>query len=293
MVESFAIPLACKDLRATLPTDSFPNTVMLYGPPGTGKTMLIKALAKEVGANLFDLSPKTTDGKYPKKQTAMMMHLVFKMARALQPSVIYIGDAELAWLGDKKKLKEHGAGLKEAGTRIQKDLIKELKALEPDDQILVIGETNKPYILEKGDLKKFQAFWKRLVFCPMPDYASLQALFTSFIKPFRGVVAPDMDIGSLAHTCHIAGFSAGAVHRAIQDVFNPRVLQRLAKRKDKITTDSMIAGLVKQEPVYSQTDMALRAWMSKLGPKKSEDEEGGDDAKGKGDGKGKGKGKKK
>jgi hypothetical protein len=32
------------------------------------------------GANLFDLSPRNTDGKYPGKNVNMMVHMVFKVS---------------------------------------------------------------------------------------------------------------------------------------------------------------------------------------------------------------------
>lgn len=49
---------------------------LLYGPPGSGKTLLCHAIASEAGSTLFDLSPAATDGKYPGKQAALMVHMV-------------------------------------------------------------------------------------------------------------------------------------------------------------------------------------------------------------------------
>jgi AAA+ superfamily predicted ATPase len=74
------------------------------------------------GANFFNLSPRNTDGKYPKKAAAMMLHIVFKVAKAMAPSVIFIDEAEKVFLSDKKKLKEFASA--EPYNRIKKDLIK-------------------------------------------------------------------------------------------------------------------------------------------------------------------------
>ena len=49
---------------------------MLYGAPKTGKTSMCHAIAHATGATLFDLSPRNTDGKYPGKTVAMMVHMV-------------------------------------------------------------------------------------------------------------------------------------------------------------------------------------------------------------------------
>lgn len=53
--------------------------------------------------------PLLSTGKYPGKNCAMMVHMVFKVARTMAPSVIYIDDAEKVFLSDKKKLREYGS----------------------------------------------------------------------------------------------------------------------------------------------------------------------------------------
>jgi hypothetical protein len=43
--------------------------------------------------------------------------------------------------------------------------------------VLIIGNTRQPFLCEKGDLKKFNAFFKDFkLFVPMPDYAAMQVL---------------------------------------------------------------------------------------------------------------------
>lgn len=41
------------------------------------------AIAYATGANLFDLSPRNTDGKYPGKTVAMMVHMVCSLSALL------------------------------------------------------------------------------------------------------------------------------------------------------------------------------------------------------------------
>nr|XP_033799974.1 dynein regulatory complex protein 11 isoform X6 [Geotrypetes seraphini] len=71
------------------------KSLLLTGPAGVGKKMLVHALCTETGANLFNLSADNIAEKYPgKKGLRMMLHIVFKVARQLQPSVVWIGDTE-------------------------------------------------------------------------------------------------------------------------------------------------------------------------------------------------------
>ena len=65
------------------------------GPRGTGKKMIAHIIANETGATMFDLSAVNIAGKYPGKDgLKMLMHLVSKVGKALQPVVITINDCE-------------------------------------------------------------------------------------------------------------------------------------------------------------------------------------------------------
>lgn len=69
-----------------------------------GKKMLAHIIANETGATMFDFSPANICGKYPGKDgLKMLMHLLSKVGKALQPVVIYIGDCEKQFA---KKLKK-------------------------------------------------------------------------------------------------------------------------------------------------------------------------------------------
>ena len=64
------------------------KSVLLTGPPGCGKKLLVQAMANEVGANLFDLTPENLVGKYPGKSgLKMLIHMVWKVAEIFQAAV--------------------------------------------------------------------------------------------------------------------------------------------------------------------------------------------------------------
>jgi IQ and AAA domain-containing protein len=68
---------------------------MITGPRGCGKNMLAHIVANETGATMFDLSAANLVGKYPGKDgLKMLMHLVSKVGKALQPTVLFIDDCE-------------------------------------------------------------------------------------------------------------------------------------------------------------------------------------------------------
>jgi SpoVK/Ycf46/Vps4 family AAA+-type ATPase len=186
LMEQVVLPLCSENVAASAP---YPQTLLLYGPQQGGKSMLIDALAAECGANVFELGHRNTDGKYEKKKAAMMMHMVFKVAKALAPSIIKFDEAELTWISDKKKVKAMGFG--EPGARILKDMAKEMKDLSASDRVVLIGESKQPWLCEKGDQKKFLSFFKMMVYVPICDYGSLQYAYPSLLaQPLPSSVHP-------------------------------------------------------------------------------------------------------
>ena len=74
------------------------KSILITGPRGCGKKMLAHIIANEAGATLFDFSPANLVGKYQGKDgLKMLMHLLSKVGKALQPTVVYINDCEKAF----------------------------------------------------------------------------------------------------------------------------------------------------------------------------------------------------
>lgn len=63
------------------------KSLLLYGPAATGKSLLTQAIAHEAGANVFDLSPRNTDGKYQGKQVSLLIHMVFYRSTATDKGI--------------------------------------------------------------------------------------------------------------------------------------------------------------------------------------------------------------
>ena len=140
------------------------KSVMIGGPVGTGKKTLLYSVCTESQANLFDISPVNLVGKYQGKQaTTLLVHMVWKVARALPPSVIWIGDCERTFM--KKVPKTDPTDPK----RLKKDLAKSIKLLKPEHRVLIIGTTKSPF---DAEVKLFCGFFQRLILLPRPDYAS-------------------------------------------------------------------------------------------------------------------------
>nr|XP_015214021.1 PREDICTED: IQ and AAA domain-containing protein 1 isoform X2 [Lepisosteus oculatus] len=263
------------------------KTLLLAGPAGVGKRMLVHALCTETGANLFNLSPGNLAGKYPGRSgLQMILHMVFKVARQLQPSVVWIGDAEKTFY---KKVPKPEKEMEPK--RLKKDLPKILKSIKPEDRVLIVGTTHRPY---EADLKPFCKVYKKIVLIPRPDYASRLVLWRHVIQEHGGQLTNSLDLSSLAKVTD--GYTQGHILQAVRAVLDKRRLQQLGKRP--LAALEFVAPLARQDPVYKEEEETFKVWYAKtpLGRKRAKAargaEEEGQTKKGKGKGKGK-KGKKK
>ncbi|XP_059197421.1 dynein regulatory complex protein 11 [Centropristis striata] len=235
------------------------KAILLAGPAGVGKKMLVHAICQETGANLFDLSPLNTTGKYPGKSgLAMMLHMVFKVARLLQPSVIWIEDAEKMFY--KKVPKEE----KELDPkRLKKDLPKSLKLIKGEDRVLIVGTTKDPLT---ADIKSLCKMYSKIILIPRPDYGSRYILWKQLIKKQGGDVTRALDLSSLAKISD--GYTPGHMVQVIQSVVTKRRILQQANRP--LTAAEFVAPLAKIDPVFQEEEEALKNWYAKtpLGKKR-------------------------
>lgn len=72
--------------------------VILYGEPGTGKTLLAKAVANSTSATFLRVVGSELIQKYLGDGPKLVREL-FRVADELSPSIVFIGEFSLSWLG--------------------------------------------------------------------------------------------------------------------------------------------------------------------------------------------------
>ncbi|KAK2857261.1 hypothetical protein Q5P01_005996 [Channa striata] len=255
-------------LYAVLPLGSqavlerFPvaKTLLLVGPSGVGKKMLVQAICTETGAHLFHLSPPNLSHSYPGRQGATyLLHLVFKVACELQPSVIWIEDAEKIFCKKKPKTKKQFDP-----QRLKKDLLKSLKTLKPEDRVLVIGTTRRPF---EAKIKPFCKVYKKIILIPKPDYSSRRALWRDLLHAQGAEPGPSLDLSSLAKITD--GFTPGHILTAVRSVLHPHRLKKL--HLQPLTAAEFVQSLSRMDPVYREEEEAFKMWFRKtpLGRKRA------------------------
>jgi transitional endoplasmic reticulum ATPase len=131
--EMIELPLSKPGLFARLGIDP-PKGVLLYGPPGTGKTLIARAVANEVDAYFDTIHGPEIVSKY-KGESEERLREAFERASENAPAVIFLDEIDSI------------AGERDADVdmenRVVAQLLTLLDGLEKDEQVVVIGATNR------------------------------------------------------------------------------------------------------------------------------------------------------
>ena len=117
-----------------------PKGVLLHGPPGCGKTLLARAVANETDATFLVVSGPEIIHKFYGESEARLRE-IFDQARQKAPSIIFLD--ELDSIAPKR---EQVVG--EVEKRVVAQLLALMDGLESRGDIIVIGATNLPNVLD-------------------------------------------------------------------------------------------------------------------------------------------------
>lgn len=123
--------------------------ILLYGPPGTGKTLLAKAVAKESEANFIQVKGPSLLSMWVGKSEEGMRK-IFERARQVSPCIIFFDEVDA--LAGKRSGGESGGGAK-VTERVLNQMLAEMDGLEDMKDVLVIGATNRPDMLDTALLR--------------------------------------------------------------------------------------------------------------------------------------------
>ena len=120
--------------------------LLLYGPPGTGKTLLAKAVAKESEANFIQIKGPELLSKWV-GESEEGVRKVFERARQVSPCIVLFD--EIDSLAGRRG-QETGNKVTE---RVLNQLLAEMDGIEDLKDVLIIGATNRPDMLDPALLR--------------------------------------------------------------------------------------------------------------------------------------------
>ncbi len=190
-----------------------PKGILLYGPPGTGKTLMAKAAANESEANFISIKGPELLSKWV-GESEKGVREIFRKARQAAPCIIFFDEI------DAIAPKRGGDfGDSHVTERLISQLLTELDGLEILTNVVVIGATNRPDIIDPALLRPGR--FDRLLYVPPPDRDSREQILKIHIK--KKPLDESVDIGKLADQtdgytgADIASLSSAAVMLALRE----------------------------------------------------------------------------
>jgi len=191
-----------------------PRGILLWGPPGTGKTLLAKAVAKESEANFIQVKgPELLSMWVGKSEEGVRK--IFQRARQVAPCVIFFD--EIDSLASRRG---HDSGSK-VTDQVLNQMLAEMDGLEELQNVIVIGATNRPDILDPAVLRPGR--FDRLVLVHPPTKEGRLEILKIHTKNMP--LAKDVDIEKFAE------ITEGYVGADLEALCREAAM--LALRKDK------------------------------------------------------------
>ncbi|HEX5258883.1 MAG TPA: CDC48 family AAA ATPase [Sphingomicrobium sp.] len=161
---------------------------LLYGPPGTGKTLLAKAAARESEANFIATKSSDLLSKWYGESEQQIARL-FNRARQVAPTIIFIDE-----LDSLVPARGGGLGEPQVTERVVNTILAEMDGLEELQNVVVIGATNRPTLIDPALLRPGR--FDELIYVGVPDTAGRRRILAIHTKGMP--LAADVDLDKIA-----------------------------------------------------------------------------------------------
>jgi transitional endoplasmic reticulum ATPase len=194
LTESVLWPLQYPDSFARLGVAA-PRGVLVYGPPGCGKTFLLRALAGTGQLNVLAVKGAELLDKYVGESERAVREL-FRKAADAAPALVFLDEID-ALAPRRGQSSDSGVA-----DRVVAALLTELDGAQPLRDVIVVGATNRPELIDPALLRPGRL--ERLVYVPPPDAAARAEILRAAGR--NTPLADDVDLDELG--AELDGYSA-------------------------------------------------------------------------------------
>jgi len=165
-----------------------PKGILLFGPPGTGKTLLAKAVANESNANFIAIKGPEILSKWV-GESEKRLREVFRKARLATPCIIFID--EIDSIVPARGSMSSDSGVTE---RIVATLLNEMDGISELKDVIVIGATNRPDMVDPAILRPGRL--EKLIYVRPPNEKERLEIFKVHTRNMS--LDKDVDLEKLA-----------------------------------------------------------------------------------------------
>ncbi|MCA2308616.1 AAA family ATPase [Mycobacterium intracellulare] len=194
LTEAVLWPLQHPDTFARLGVDP-PRGVLLYGPPGCGKTFVVRALASTGQLSVHAVKGSELMDKWVGSSEKAVREL-FRRARDSAPSLVFLDEVDAL---APRRGQSFDSGVTD---RVVAALLTELDGVDPLRDVVVLGATNRPDLIDPALLRPGRL--ERLVFVEPPDAAARRDILRTAGKSVP--LSADVDLDEVA--AGLDGYSA-------------------------------------------------------------------------------------
>jgi transitional endoplasmic reticulum ATPase len=226
-----------------------PRGILLFGPPGTGKTLLAKAAATESEANFIAVRGPEILSKWV-GESEKAIREIFRRARQVAPVIVFFDEIDA--IAPARGVRVDTSGVTD---RIVNQMLTEIDGIQPLSNVVVIGATNRPDIIDPALLRPGR--FDRLIYVPPPDKKARLEILKIHTK--RVPLAEDVDLEKLAEMTE--GYTGADLEAVVREAVLSALREKFEARP--VEMKYFLQALKEVQPSLSKEDIERYERLSK------------------------------